>query len=376
MLKTLIICASILGFSTAANSAASKADLLISTKTQKVLSVLKSRPNIAGVSERNEEITASPTRGSWLKAIYSAKAVEASWATAMLSDKRIFSEVVEREMGSEAARYYPKTIGLREFLVSKRLVDKKGVVVRDGDKIEAALFQEFPAGFTARPAVGVAGYETSRGLYPTTDSFILELMKPKSKLFQPLHLRKAIKSHILGQVASGEAVVLQEDVVSTADARKKLRRRHAHEVRIHTYEGRVVENALPRRWVQTEVLSPKDFKDAEDFVGSFLSRLPRSLLSRQAWGVDVAVMDNGEMRIVDVVTNRGVKAGWSTYLDQPGVIAAYSKHFEKFAGIEFEGFSGFLIRNGFANYFPYWERRIDKAQTAWTKFLAYLPPLP
>ena len=93
-------------------------------------------------------------------------------------------------------------------------------------------------------------------------------------------------------------------------------------------------------------------------------------------GIDVAVMDNGEMRIVDILTNRGQTIGWSSYLDQPQVIAAYSNHFEKFAGVQFAGVYGFLIRNGFANYFPYWERRIDKAQTAWTKILAYLPPPP
>ncbi len=376
MHKAIITLASILLFAASANSAAAKSDLLVATKTQKVLTSLKSRPVLPNVSERNKEVSASPTRASWLKAVYGSKLVESSWATAMLSDKRIFAEVLEREIGSEASRFYPKTIGLREFLVAKHLVDKSGNVIHDGEKIEAAFFQEFPAGFVVRPAVGVAGYETSRGLYPTTDSFVVELLKPNSKLFQPIHLKRAIKSHILDQVASGEAVVLQEDVVSAADARKKLRRRYAGEVRIHTYEGRVIEDAVPRRWVQTDILTPKDVHDAEDFVGSFLSRLPKSLLSRQAWGIDVAVMDNGEMRIVDVVTNRGLQVGWSSYLDQPRVIAAYTKHFEKFSGVHFAGVSGFFIRNGFANYFPYWERRIDKAQTAWTRVLAYLPPLP
>ncbi|HVK61855.1 MAG TPA: hypothetical protein VM432_09910 [Bdellovibrionales bacterium] len=337
------------------------------------MSALKSRPT---VSERNKEVAAEPTRAAWLKAVYSLGLVEASWPTAMLSDKRILSEVVQRELGSEANRFYPKTIGLREFLVSKKLVTRKGKIVADGDKIEAALFQEFPAGFVARPAVGVAAYETSRGLYPTTDAFIVELMKTESRLFKPIHLKKAIQSHILKQVASGEAIVLQEDIVAVADARKRLHHRFSHEVRIHTFENRVVQGAVPKRWVQTDMLHDKDVRDAEEFVQAFLSKMPISLLKKQAWGVDVALMDNGDMRIVDVVTNRGDKIGWSSYLDQPWVLAAYTRHFEEFAGVEFEGLSGFLIRHGFANYFPYWQRRIDKAQTAWTKFLAYLPPFP
>jgi hypothetical protein len=92
--------------------------------------------------------------------------------------------------------------------------------------------------------------------------------------------------------------------------------------------------------------------------------------------VDVAVLDNGEMRITDVVTNRGKPIQWSSYLEQPRVIGAYARHFETYYGLRFQGISGSLIRHNFANYFPYWEKRIEKAKPGLTKMLAYLPPIP
>jgi hypothetical protein len=58
------------------------------------------------------------------------------------------------------------------------------------------------------------------------------------------------------------------------------------------------------------------------------------------------------------------------------VIAAYSRHFEEFYGWKFTGVNGVLIRQGFANYLPFWEKRIEKAPRGIKKWLAYLPPLP
>ena len=345
----------------------------VSARAQKILSSLKSRPLVPVASS---EIEAAPSKGSWLEAVYQKNLVETSQATEMLADKRLLAEVLDREIGSRAKNFYPKTIGLREFLVKRRLVNAMGELVSDGDAIEQALAEEFPAGFVVRPAVGIAPSETGRGLFPETDQFIVELLKPNNALYSPDHLAIPVKSHILDEIASGEAIVLQENVVGSADARKKLKTRYFQEVRVHTYEGRVVEGSVPSRWVQTNLLKNDEIKKAEAFVEEFLKSMSLAFLSRQAFGVDVAVMDNGEMRIIDVVTNRGKAIAWSGYLDQPRVIGAYSRHFEQHYGIAFKGFGGTLIRHNFANYLPYWEKRIDKAKPGWNKVMAWLPPSP
>ncbi len=356
--------------------AAVSPDAFLAKRVQSVMTQLKSRPLRPVESGNVTAVIASPDKSSFLSAVYGKKLVEASWATEMLSDKRVLAEIFTRELGADAFRYYPKTVGLREFLAKHGMLNAKGEIATDGEAVEAALHEEFPAGFVVRPAVGVAPRETGKGLFKTTDEFVVELLKKVSSVYNPVHFSKPVTSHILGRISSGEAVVLQEDIVGVADARKALKNRYFGEVRIHTYENRVVEDAVPSRWVQRDLLSQDEIAIAEAFVTDLLKRLPPALLTRQAWGVDVAVLDNGDMRVIDVVTNRGEKIQWSSYLDQPRVIAAYAKHFEKHAGVHFEGFSGTLIRNGFANYFNFWGKRIEKARPGFGKVLAYLPPLP
>jgi hypothetical protein len=357
--------------------AANKPALFIAAKAQKVITALKRRPlRVNEHPESLKEVNAAASKQSWMQAVYQNDLIESSWATKMLSDKRILSEVIEREMGETAHSFYPKTMGLREFLVKYNLVNKKGEITAAGERIDEALFAEFPAGFVVRPAVGVAPQETGQGLYKDSDLFVVDLLRKDSPLYQPSHMKQAVKSHILDTVASGEAIVIQEDVMRVADAKKQLKTRFFQEVRVHTYENRVVEGAIPMRWVQTNLLKPEQVRQAEIRVGEFLKSLSLELLNRQAWGVDVAVMDNGEMRIIDIVTNRGREVAWSGYIDQPRVIGAYSRLFETSYGIQFTGWQGTLIRNNFANYLPFWEKRIEKARPGMKKALAYLPPMP
>jgi len=354
-------------------------EALITARASKILADLKSRPVRANAGDRAQqvrEVNASPSKGSWLQAIYDKNMIETSWAAAMLADKRLLAEILEREMGARAHRFYPKTVGLREFLFKHKMVDNKGNLAAGGDEIEQALHDEFPTGYIVRPAVGIAPQETARGLFPDTDQFIVQLLRGESPYYSPIHMRQPVKSHILDTIASGEAVVLQENVILAADVKKPLKLHYFQEVRVHTYEGQVVEGAVPERWVQKNLLTTEQVRRAEAFVGEFLNNLSLPLLTKQAWGVDVAVMDNGEMRIIDVVTNRGRNIAWSSYLEQPRVIAAYSRLFEERCGLRFSGLDGALIRHGFANYLPFWEKRIEKARPGLGKALAYLPPVP
>jgi hypothetical protein len=349
----------------------------VAKRVGRVLAELKSRPIRPATGAVSViELESDAQKGEWLASVYERNLVEASWGTEMLADKLILARVLEAELGPKAAAYYPRTMGLKEFLIKYGLVNASGEINADGDRVEAALFEEFPAGFVARPAVGVAPQETGRGLFPDTDKFVVELIRPGSLLYRSSHMRAPVKSHILNAIASGEAIVLQEDLVRASDARKPLKTRFFQEARVHSYEERVVEGAVPERWVQTNLLTREQTRKAEAFVGEFLHALPVSLLTRQAWGIDVAVMDNGEMRVIDVVTNRGRRIQWSSYLEQPRVIGAYARHFENFYGLRYRGVSGYLIRANFANYLPFWEKRIDKAPSGLAKVLAYLPPVP
>lgn len=360
----------------AADRAVLNPEALIAARASKILADLKSRPVRAVATDRSQDVTASPSKGSWLDAIYDKNMIETSWGAAMLADKRLLAEVLEREMGGRATRFYPKTVGLREFLYKHKMIDNKGRLTASGDEIEQALHDEFPTGYVVRPAVGIAPQETARGLFPDTDQFIVQLLRGESPYYSPSHMMQPVKSHILNTIASGEAVVLQENVVLASDVVKPLKMHYFQEVRVHTYEGHVVDGAVPERWVQKNLLTPEQVHRAESFVGEFLNNLSLPFLTKQAWGVDVAVMDNGEMRIIDIVTNRGLNIAWSSYLEQPRVIAAYSKLFEERYGLRFAGLDGALIRHGFANYIPFWEKRIEKARPGLGKALAYLPPVP
>jgi hypothetical protein len=361
-----------LGHSTRRLNAHLSPSAFVDQRVQKILTDLSSRPVHPATVLTAESVTTIASKNQFLSSLYDRNLVDANWSTEMLSDKLLMARMIERELGTRSRAFLPKTLGLREFLAQHNLVQANGELVHDGDKIETALAEEFPAGFVVRPAVGIAPTETGRGMFRDGDQFIVELLKPDSFLYNAKHLRRPVISHILNDVASGEAVVLQENIVAAADAHKPLKNRFYQEVRVHTFEGRVVEGAVPERWVQVNLLTKAQTKAAEDFVAEFLKNLPVAIMNRQAWGVDVAVVDNGEMRIVDIVTN----LPWSGYLDQPRVLGAYARHLESYYGIKFSGVSGSLLRHNFGNYLPYWSKRIEKARPGVERMLAYLPPIP
>lgn len=344
-------------------------------KVERLHKEIQSRPPRIQNSGEIITIEAGANRPEWLQQVYAKKLVEASPLSESLCDKLVMARVLEKVMGEKALQYYPKTMGLKQFLAKHHFINKTGHIVASGEQIEAKLHDEFPKGFVARPAVGIAPYETEHGLVKDGDNFIVALLKKDNPFYRPEHAKMAVRSHILNAIASGEAVVLQEDLIGWADALRPLRKRSFQELRVHTYEGKVVEGAVPHRWTKSASWSEAQIKAAEEFVAEFLKRLPSHFVARHAWGVDVAILDNGAMRISDIVTNKGLKVSWSGYLEQPRVIGAYTKHFEKFHQIRFTGVSGALLRNNMGNYFSYWEKRREKAQ-GWEKLVSYLPPIP
>lgn len=323
------------------------------------------------------------TKTQWLQSLYRSGLVDSSKATGYLADKLLFYETIRRELGDETAgRYMVRTLGLRDFLVRENLVGVDGRLSLDGDAIESKLYAAFPSGFVARPAVGVAPRETGNGLFKSTDDFVAELVKADTFLYRPDHSKRPVRSTVLDEIASGEAVILQEDVLSKFSMENRLVGVHAkrewREVRVHTYEGRVVVDAQPGLWIRQDNHSEKEVKKAQAFVAEFLSKLPPTLLMRQAWSVDVLILDEAknEFRIADVVTNRGRRGGWSGYLDQPRVLGAYARHLEAYAGVHFAGLGGHVLRRNAGNYFAYWGVKIEKSRPGIDRVLAWIPPWP
>ena len=323
------------------------------------------------------QIETGSDKQSWLTAIYKHHLVNTSHLSEALADRLLLAELVKTVMKDAGSTPIPRTVGLKGFLEINNLVNKYGTITADGDQIEAALHKTFPAGFIVRPAVGIVATETEVGLFRNSDQFIVELLKQPNSLYDPATYMSPIKSHILGAIGSGEAVVLQDNIVLATDADKPLHVRHAVKIRLHTYEDHVIPDAIPRRWVRGNVsASSEEAKIAETFVQEFLRLLPKGLLARQAWSIEVSVFDNGSYKITDLVTNRGRPGTWSSYLDEPRILQAYTKFFEASRNVEFTGFAGWLLRHGFADYFHYWHVRIEKAPWFWHKIWALFPPWP
>ena len=344
----------------------------VDERVTRILRDLKGRaPRVRTVEAMNVALPLWSTKNQWIQTVYNKQLVDASNSTGLLSDKLLFYEVAKRELGLNVDKFLVRTVGLRDFLVSENLVDGEGRLVADGDKIDSALFKVFPGGFSARPAVGVAPRETGRGLFKNTDEFVAELLKTDSYLYRPEHRKRAVRSTVLDEVASGEAIVLQEDL-TTKQATKFVWR----ESRVHTYESRVIADANTNYWIRSGHLSKEEIANSQKFVSDFLALFSPSLLSRQALSFDVLLLPSGELKISDVVSNRGRKVAWSQYLDQPRVIGAYTRHFEQYAGIHFTGISGMLLRKNAGNYFAYWGLRIEKSRPGFEKVLAWIPPWP
>ena len=364
----------------------------VDERVTKILRELKGRPPRMRSAQQAVQVKTPiwSSKSQWLNSIYGRGLVDSSKATGFLSDKLLFYEIAKRELGINADRYLVKTVGLRDFLVREGLVDASGRLIADGDSIESRLYQVFPTGFVARPAVGVAPRETGRGLFRDSDGFVAELMQADTFLYRPDHRKRPVRSTVLDEIASGEAVVLQEDILAKRAVETGLRASGVasgwREVRIHTYEGRVVADAKPNFWVRDDNLSEAEIFNAQKFVAEFLRQLSPQLLNRQAWSVDVLLLDGGvravpgsgavEMKIADIVTNRGRRGGWSGYLDQPRVIGAYTRHFEAHAGVKFVGIGGHVLRHNAGNYFSYWGLRIDRSRPGIDKVLAWIPPWP
>jgi len=339
----------------------------LESRVQSLLNEISQRPLRLSkpAAPLESKLDTQATKSAWLKQIYSLNLVEASKLTELMSDKLLQYKIFSSFLKERRERFLLHSMGLKEFLVKHHLVAPNGEIAIDPDTIENALADEFPTGFVVRPSLGIAPGEKSQGLFANSDEFIKDLLKKNSRVYQADTLYQPIKSHIINEVASGEAIILQEDVTRSLGLKQKLHIKSYERVRVHSFEGQVVADAIPELWVTTRAfkIGAEQNQKIEKYVQEFLDQLPPTLTTRQAWGIDVAVLDNGEMKILDVVTNRGLKIAWSSYLEEPKVLGAYSRHFEQNCDLQFTGLAGFLIRHDLANYLSYWQARREKTST-------------
>lgn len=301
-----------------------------------------------------QEIHTRAVRNDWLKNIYAIGLVEASDFTRLTSDKAIMGALIEAFTGEAGFKFHPKTMGLKYFLAKHKLVDAKHSLIRDRAKVEAALKDEFPHGYIVKPAAGINSYGKSKGFYFKMDKFVRDLLAEDSPVYQPADFAAPFHSELLNTVASGEFLILQENVVLAAGVGQVLQPTDFVEVRVHTFEKTALPEATFPRWAETKVkVDKKDLDRATAFVEDFLRILPEQFVARQAWSVDVAILNNGFLRLIDINTNRGEPEQWSGYMPRPGVLKAYTRLFEAEKNVHFAGFTGSLLRNGFGNYFKY-----------------------
>lgn len=268
-----------------------------------------------------------PSRNALLKEIiYGKDLVEASDFTRLMSDK-LFQVDFLKAVSPKTFNYFPKTLSFRQFLKEEKLVDASGEIIKSLDfekQLEQSLRRQFPQGFVVKPA---AGYNTDgRGFYINDLAGLTkDLVADKSK-FIGRDMNFLFKSEELG-ISSGEGFIVQELLIPVGGGKPP-------EYRVHTFENRVVEKATESRWLNPQ---ERNFTAIESYVQNFLSLIPKEVLAKQAWGLDVVELSPGNFRIIEINTNRGQKIQWSGYLISSIQLGSLVRHLEKYGYFKLEG---------------------------------------
>ena len=243
---------------------------------------------------------AKATRDSFLEAVYGAGLVSFGPEIESWTNKWFQHETLQK-WNPRAAEFLPKT-----FL----LCDCPPARLRDW------IAAEFPRGFVAKPCVG----HSSEGEGQIT--------------------------HVESLVTRWTELAQQNWIVQER-AGSGLGRGAVDEFRVHTFWHRVVAEGTFSRW---DVLWDDDlFIEIETAVQKFLDLFPSDVLRGHAWGLDVIRIAPGEIKIIDLNTNRGERRKWSGDLAAPDVLGAYSRHLEKFHDVEFAGEDGAKLRENLAD---------------------------
>lgn len=297
------------------------------------------------------------TRNAWLKSLYQHQLVDTSEYTFMLSDKLFFANEMTRLLGANSFHFLPQTIGLKSLAGQKKWLNSEGKIIVTRQQIQADLLEIFPFGFIVKPSIGHSSGGSRGHFYLSEEHFLDAFFASESQILAWTHPLYVHKNPTTGRVSSGEALVFQDHILRMGKFESAQKARKAPEVRLHTYEKRVVQGASDKRWRWNFSRPQKEaLKKAENFANQFLALLPNEKLAKQAWSMDLIVLPN-LIRIVDINTNQGHPVQWSGSLVKPKVLQAYTRHLEKFASVQFTGFYGALVRMGFGNQVKFLKKR-------------------
>ncbi len=319
--------------------------------TSKVIGEISARPEINPskiLSPLSVNIRAR--RNDLVDFLYQRDLIEASSLTRLYLDKLIMAKVLEKYLGPAFDRFHPKTLGLKEFLSKHKLVDSFGAITADHSRIALAFEEEFPNGFILKPAL--AWNSGGKGFFTDQTAIVESLLRPDSEIYKSSEFLDPYRAIADNEevITSGEKLIIQARIAGTvlSDSSHPAGTGEAMEYRVHSLYNKVVTGATRNRWgveVHDEVL----VKRIEDFVQDLLGRLPMKLTNRQAWSFDVFVTESGDMKLVEINTNRGLQTNWSGFLHYPWVVGAYVRHLELQYGWSFLGPSGWLLRNNLGN---------------------------
>jgi len=294
-------------------------------------------------------------RNPLTKLLYSEGILEASDRSLLLCDKLFASKVMEHYLGNkEFKNYHLKTEGLKSFLTKFKIVDSNGLVIKSKMEIMAILEMEFPKGFLVKPAVGMKS--SGKNFYLDKHEVVELILKQNGDIYQPEEYKTPHHWERVRRFATGERFVFQE-LLPGSLGEGESDYGDLHEYRVHSFYDKVVDGATETRWRGAKNSEEQNIK-VNKYVQSFLDKLPKELTNRQAWSFDVFDLPNGQMKIIEINTNRGDKGNWSGYLVAPKTLGAYVRHLEQKFGWNFQGFSGWRLRHNLANIRKNWE--VDK----------------
>ncbi|MGE0632654.1 MAG: hypothetical protein AB7O96_09615 [Pseudobdellovibrionaceae bacterium] len=277
------------------------------------------------------------TRNEWMKAIYENGLVTCTEYSKKLSNKLFCAIEMEKHLGPCYENFFPKTLELKSLVKKYNWLNKANRIEKTKSQISEDLKKEFPLGYIVKPAVGhSSGGREAFNFYLSEDNFLRDFFEKTATLV-------------------GQALIFQDHLIKMANGAAPEKPRSSPELRIHSYENKVVSGASIARWRWSR-LSKKQIQQAETKVEDLLRLLPTEILVKQAFSFDVLLLPN-LVRIVDINTNQGLPHQWSGYMTRPRFLKAYTLHFEKYAGVEFTGLSSLVVKLGFGNFMKLLKKR-------------------
>lgn len=320
--------------------------------TQQVIEEIDSRSGEAPVELTDaRELTIEAKRNALVRGIlYREGIVEISDYSLFLTDKLIASKILEHYLGQDFSRFHMKTVGLKEFLDQHRIVDETGQVIRSRQAIKEIIKLEFPSGIIAKPPVGFDS--AGKSFYSNLDDIVDLIIDGQNEFYDKSQFSSPFKADFARRFTSGEKFILQAKLDGAMGVSSDRSAGSFDEYRVHSFYNQVVEGATLNRWDGKN--SKEDIVRINAFVQEFLDKLPPSMTNRQAWSFDVFKLPNGDLKIIEINTNRGLNANWSDWVRHPYVLGAYVRHLEKYYRWRFKGIAGWLLRHNMGGLKRYW----------------------